>query len=134
MDHKRHKKSVQVMDRLCKNMIRTKEQRTYIQLRQITENSSKKWNKILHLIKISRELHHQKYFEENRNLKAILQGIHNIYSKTSTKTSLLTEENTVTDSQDTSEHFINMSKSTKQYQKSIFQIIWRFILHFTHNI
>ena len=72
------------------------------------------------LIKINRKLHYQKFFEENkRNSKAIWQGMHNIiYSKRSNRinapSSLLIEGNTITDSQDISEHFKNIFTSISQ--------------------
>ena len=100
-------------------MIKTRK----IQLRQIKE---KYCNDIADLIKINRKSHYQKCFEENkRNSKAILQGIHNIiYSKKSnrinTPSSLLIEANTITDSQDISEHFNNFFTSIGQdLQKNI---------------
>ena len=98
-----------------------------IQLRQIKEKSFKKYcNEIADLIKINRKSHYQKFFEENkRKSKAILQGINNIiYSKKSnrinTPSSLLIEANTITDSQDISEHFNNFFTSLGQdLQKNI---------------
>ena len=88
-------------------MIRAKN----IQLCQIKEKSFKKYcTKIVELIEINRKTHYQKFFEENkRNSKAIWQVIHNsIYSKMNyrinTSSSILIEGNTITDSQDISEH------------------------------
>ena len=125
-------------------MIKTRK----IQLRQIKE---KYCNDIADLIKINRKSHYQKCFEENkRNSKAILQGIHNIiYSKKSnrinTPSSLLIEANTITDSQDISEHFNNFFTSIgqdlqKKYcsnQKALFRLSkgsqHRYISYFAHN-
>ena len=98
-----------------------------MQLRQIKEKSFKKYrNKIVDLIEINTKSHYQKFFEENkRNSKAIWQGIHNIiYSKKSnrinTPSSLLIEGNTITDSQDISEHFNKFFTSIGQdLQKNI---------------
>ena len=74
MDYKRHK-TIKVTDRLYEDMIKTKN----IQLCQIKEKSFKKdRNEIVDFIKINRKSQYQKFFEENKNSKAIWQGIHNI--------------------------------------------------------
>ena len=103
-------------------MIKTKN----IQLCQIKEKSFKKdRNEIVYFIKINRKSQYQKFFEENKNSKAIWQGIHNIiYSKKwnriNTPSSLLIEGNTITDSQDISEHFNSFFIPTGQdLQKNI---------------
>ena len=136
---------MEVRDRLYKDMTRIKN----IQLRQIKENSFKKYcNKIVDLIKINRKSHYQKFSEENKkNSKAIWQGIHGvIYSKKSNRinipSSLLIGGNT--DLQDISEHFNNFFNSIGQdLQKNIAPTKKQFsdylkapntyILHLTHN-
>ena len=136
------------MGQIYKDMIRT----TNLKLRQMKEKSIKKYgNKIVDLKKMSRKSHYQKFFEESkRNSKAIWQGIRSIiYSQKSnrinTPFSLLIEGNTITDSQDISEHFNNFFTSIgqdlqKKYcsnQKALFRLCTgsqhRFILYFVHN-
>ena len=82
-----------------------------MQLPQIKEKSFKKYcNKTVDLVKINTKLHYQKLFEENkRNSKAVWQGIYDtIYSKKSNRINTLSSlhivGNTITDSQDISEH------------------------------
>ena len=124
------------MGQIYKDMIRT----ANLQLRQMKEKSIKKYgNKTVDLKKINRKSHYQKFFEESkRNSKAIWQGIHSIiYSQKSnrinTPFSLLIEGNTITDSQDISEHFNNFFTSIGQdlqkkillQSESTFQIMYR---------
>ena len=142
------KQSIKVKDRLYRDMIRTKN----IQLRQIKEKYFKKYrNKIVDYRKISRKSHYEKFLKENkRNSKAIWQGIDDIiYSKKNnrinTPSPLLIEGNTITDSQDISEHFDNFFTSTgqdlkKKYcsnQKALIRLSkgsqHRQILYFAHN-
>ena len=68
-------------------------------------------------------MYYQKFFEETkRNSKAIWQGIHDIKksNRINTPSLLLIEGNTITDSQDISEHFNNFFTSIGQdLQKNI---------------
>ena len=87
-------------DKLYKEAIKEKKSRKKIQKR---ETYRKYRNKIVDLLKVSKQTHYQKYFEDNKkSYKALWDGIHQIiYSKKKkdniSPSSLLVNGHTVTD-------------------------------------
>ena len=97
---KRIQTSMKRRDKLYKEAIKEKKSRKKIQKR---ETYRKYRNKIVDLLKVSKQTHYQKYFEDNKkSCKALWDGIHQIiYSKKKkdniSPSSLLVNGHTVTD-------------------------------------
>ena len=115
-------KSIKVRGKLYKEFIRSK----IPQEREYKYSAFKKYrNKLIGLLKISRQSHYQNYFNEKKNSRALWQGINEIiYSKKAYKTnspsSLLVDNKTITNIPQMTEHFNQYFTSIgKNLQKRI---------------
>ena len=110
-------------DKLYKEVIKEKDSQKKIQKH---ETYRKHWNKIVDLLKVSKQTHY-KYFEDNRkNCKALWDGIHQIiYSKKEkdniSSSSLLVNRQTVAGKLNIAENFNNFFTSIgKKLQNNIY--------------
>ena len=118
------KTSIKVRDKLYKQMIKQKDAILKNQKQMLYKRYR---NKIVDLLKITKEAYYKNCFQENRkNSRALWSGINEIiYSKKSSKTippsSISVEGKTISDPQNIAENFNNFFTSIgKNIQKKIF--------------
>ena len=118
------KTSTKVRDKLYKQMIKQKDAILKNQKQMLYKRYR---NKIVDLLKITKEAYYKNYFQESRkNSRALWSGINEIiYSKKSSKTippsSISVEGKTISDPQNIAENFNNFFTSIgKNIQKKIF--------------
>ena len=116
-------KYIKVRDKLYKKFIRSK----IPQERESKYSAFKKYrNKLIGLLKISRQSHYQNYFNENKkNSRALWQGINEIINskkadKTNSPSSLLVHNETLTNIPQMAEHFNEYFTSIGKNLKKVF--------------
>ena len=113
------KKTISVRDKLCKEMIKAKNDQLKKRKHETYETYR---NKVVELLRVSRKWHYQKYFGENKkNSWAIWQSIHDIvYSKkrkkNNARSSFLIDEKTIANSKDMAENFNFLSLLGKSFK------------------
>ena len=101
------KTSISIRDKLYKEMIKEKNILTKV----LKHESFKKYrNQIINLLRVSKQTHYNKFFEENKkNCRAIWTGINEIIcpknKKLNSPTSLIDEQKIITNSKNIAEHF-----------------------------
>ena len=108
------KTSIKKRDKLYKQMIKAKNK----QHKLIKHESYKKYrNKIIELIRQSKENYYQRYFDQNKkNSKTIWQGIHEIISSRKNKnggnvSAIISDDNTITNPVEIAQNFNNFFTS-----------------------
>ena len=108
------KTSIKKRDKLYKQMIKAKNK----QHKLIKHESYKKYrNKIIELIRQSKQTYYQRYFEQNKkDSKTIWQGIHEIISSRKNKnggnvSAIISDDNTITDPVEIAQNFNNFFTS-----------------------
>ena len=108
------KTSIKKRDRLYKQMIKAKNK----QQKLIKYESYKKYrDKIIELIRQSKQTYYQRYFEQNKkDSKTIWQGIHEIISSRKNKnggnvSAIISDDNTITDPVEIAQNFNNFFTS-----------------------
>ena len=104
----KHKKSISIRDKLYKKMIKEKNVLT----KSLKHESFKKYrNQIINLLRVSKQTHYNKCFEENKNnCKAIWIGINEVIcpknkKKLNSRTSFIDEGKTITNPKNIVEQF-----------------------------
>ena len=102
------KKFISIRDNLYKEMIKEKNVLTKV----LKHESFKKYrNQIINLLRVSKQTHYNKYFEENKNnCRAIWIGINEVIcsknkKKLNSPASFVDEEKTITNPKNIAEHF-----------------------------